>query len=640
MAGVFLSYDRDDTAEARPVAAALEKAGHSVWWDLHVRGGAQFSKVIEEALKAADAVVVLWSKNSIESAWVRDEASAGRDRGILIPVSLDRTDPPMGFRQFQTIDLSGWRRRKSAPGIRELLQAIDATARGIVSSAPPPPHPSLEPQRKLGRVPLLAGIGALLVVAVAVALFVWRPWSSGSAPSVAVSPADASPASADLARHLLTSLGELQAPSAAQVDLVGAERGDRASLGFEVSASNDAQRSRGNLVLLDGKTRSLLWSKAFERPGPPDDLRQQISYAAARVLRCALEAYPHDHLILNGETLRLYLNGCAAFSDEDSADSTDLVPVFRQIVTSAPTFAEGWSKLLMSESQSYVNTGDAGLRTRLTADIRSARAVSPQLAAAYAAEMDMLPEGAWSEKLAIADRGIAANPNDTWLLMLRSEVFGDVGRLRDASDDARSAAHADPLSPQLRGAYADSLAAAGQLDAALSELAAAERLWPDSGSVARNKFQINFDYGDPRYALQVIRSGVLQGGWAHTEPFMEARIDPTPANVARAIENAQASYRRNPALHVWLYVEVLSTFNRYDDALSLLMSTPIDQARSVTGVTFAPWPTKFWHHPQSLAYAQRVGLLRFWRSSGKWPDFCFDPDLPFDCKKEAAKLSA
>ena len=59
MAGVFLSYDRDDVDKARPLALALEKAGHSVWWDLHVRGGAQFSKVIEEALKAADVVVVL-----------------------------------------------------------------------------------------------------------------------------------------------------------------------------------------------------------------------------------------------------------------------------------------------------------------------------------------------------------------------------------------------------------------------------------------------------------------------------------------------------------------------------------------------------------------------------------------------------
>ena len=66
MASVFLSYDRDDAARARPIAGALEKAGHEVWWDLHVRGGAQFSKVIEEALRASDVVVVLWSANAIE----------------------------------------------------------------------------------------------------------------------------------------------------------------------------------------------------------------------------------------------------------------------------------------------------------------------------------------------------------------------------------------------------------------------------------------------------------------------------------------------------------------------------------------------------------------------------------------------
>jgi hypothetical protein len=111
MARVFLSYDRDDADRARSLALALEKAGHSVWWDLHVRGGAQFSRVIEEALNAAQAVVVLWSAHSVESAWVRDEAAAGRDRQILIPVCLDKTVPPMGFRQYQTINFSGWKGR-------------------------------------------------------------------------------------------------------------------------------------------------------------------------------------------------------------------------------------------------------------------------------------------------------------------------------------------------------------------------------------------------------------------------------------------------------------------------------------------------------------------------------------------------
>jgi hypothetical protein len=36
----------------------------------------------------------------------------------------------------------------------------------------------------------------------------------------------------------------------------------------------------------------------------------------------------------------------------------------------------------------------------------------------------------------------------------------------------------------------------------------------------------------------------------------------------------------------------------------------------------------------------RAGLVAFWRKTGEWPDFCFEPGLPYDCKKEAAKLAA
>jgi hypothetical protein len=141
MASVFLSYDRDDASRARSIAVALEKAGHSVWWDLHVRGGSEYAKVIEGALKAADAVVVLWSANAVESAWVRDEAAAGRDSQRLIPVSLDGVEAPLGFRQFQTINLGPARRRKA--GIAELQQAVAASLPNTASKAMPPAKPEV-----------------------------------------------------------------------------------------------------------------------------------------------------------------------------------------------------------------------------------------------------------------------------------------------------------------------------------------------------------------------------------------------------------------------------------------------------------------------------------------------------------------
>src|SRR5215207_2997330 len=204
MAQVFLSYDREDAAKARSIALALEKAGHSVWWDRHIKGGAQYSKAIEAELKRAEAVVVLWSSHSVDSAWVRDEAAAGRDSGRLVPVSLDQAEPPLGFRQYQTIDLGGRKGRHGSKPMQSLVDAIERVAGTPVNV----PKPATKPRR--WPVPRWAAL-AVLVVLTAVALFAWKPWNSaGSVPVVAITAADRGAASAGLARDLMLKLGELQ----------------------------------------------------------------------------------------------------------------------------------------------------------------------------------------------------------------------------------------------------------------------------------------------------------------------------------------------------------------------------------------------------------------------------------------------
>ena len=97
MARVFLSYDRRDVDKAAGVVNALERAGYQVWWDRHIQGGKRFEAEIEHALSSADAVVVLWSANAVQSDRVKDEAASGRDRGRLVPATLDGTLPRLGF---------------------------------------------------------------------------------------------------------------------------------------------------------------------------------------------------------------------------------------------------------------------------------------------------------------------------------------------------------------------------------------------------------------------------------------------------------------------------------------------------------------------------------------------------------------
>ncbi len=136
---VFLSYARADQKQAAKLAEALEAAGLKVWWDAMIEGGAVFAKSIEAALTSCDAVIVGWSRTSVESDWVRDEAAKGRDLRKLVPVSFDGTAPPLGFGQYHSIDLSRWRGNADGDEIAGLIRAIaSVTSKDI----PAPPRPA------------------------------------------------------------------------------------------------------------------------------------------------------------------------------------------------------------------------------------------------------------------------------------------------------------------------------------------------------------------------------------------------------------------------------------------------------------------------------------------------------------------
>lgn len=132
MSRIFLSYARDDLDAARNLAEELGQAGHDVWWDRHLHAGSRFDREIEEALKSAEAVVVIWSSASLDSAWVKDEAAEARDSERLVPVAIGSAKPPLGFRQFHTIDFGPWKGHGRPEALDEVLDAIDSTCRSSV----------------------------------------------------------------------------------------------------------------------------------------------------------------------------------------------------------------------------------------------------------------------------------------------------------------------------------------------------------------------------------------------------------------------------------------------------------------------------------------------------------------------------
>lgn len=151
---VFLSYARSDQEQAARLAAALEAAGLTVWWDQLIDGGAPFAESIEATLNRCDAVVVCWSRSSAKSDWVRDEAGRGRDLHKLVAVTLDGSEPPMGFRQYHAVDLSRWNGAPSDASIASIVRGVESvTGRSTTLSATRDDHQTEPPRAGSGGAP-------------------------------------------------------------------------------------------------------------------------------------------------------------------------------------------------------------------------------------------------------------------------------------------------------------------------------------------------------------------------------------------------------------------------------------------------------------------------------------------------------
>ncbi|MEL7485876.1 MAG: TIR domain-containing protein, partial [Pseudomonadota bacterium] len=174
MAKLFLSYSRDDLNLIEKLAKALERAGHDVWWDRHIAGGAIYEKDIETALDGADVVIVAWSPTAVQSSWVKDEAAHGRDRGKLVPISLKGADTPLGFRQYQTIEFGKWQGDESAAPFHNLLSALALKTDG---DAPAPLRAST--RSAPSRAMIAAGVAIVAALIAAAAFFANR----GGAPA-------------------------------------------------------------------------------------------------------------------------------------------------------------------------------------------------------------------------------------------------------------------------------------------------------------------------------------------------------------------------------------------------------------------------------------------------------------------------
>ncbi len=135
MSDIFISYKREDRPAAEILRERLKEQGFSVWWDRKIPAGRSFDEVIQEALEKASCVIVLWSKRSVHSDWVKEEAEKGASRGVLVPLLIDDVQPPLGFGRLQTGNIAGWEGESSHPGFVQLTRSIQMMLGGSVDES-------------------------------------------------------------------------------------------------------------------------------------------------------------------------------------------------------------------------------------------------------------------------------------------------------------------------------------------------------------------------------------------------------------------------------------------------------------------------------------------------------------------------
>ena len=141
LSDVFVSYKRENQQRIEPLVRALQNQGLSVWWDAEIHAGARWRQEILEKLEMSRIVIVAWSRESAGQLgdFVQDEAAHAKARGVYLPISIDGTLPPLGFRQVQVTPLVDWDGDVYSTQFRALLRTLRAM---LEHGDAPKPDPS------------------------------------------------------------------------------------------------------------------------------------------------------------------------------------------------------------------------------------------------------------------------------------------------------------------------------------------------------------------------------------------------------------------------------------------------------------------------------------------------------------------
>lgn len=388
-------------------------------------------------------------------------------------------------------------------------------------------------------------------------------------------------------------------------------------------------------AISDSDSGRALWSATLERRATDlVGLDDEFGRSLARVLRCALREQASARTAASLEVLSLLLNACEAVGKQ----AGNAIEVTQRLVAAAPALA-------------------------------GAHALHAFALANHARGLDHLSEEAASltkQMRAAASRAMDLNPSTPNAHVAIGIRIGTEARFAERESNLRRALEIDPSHAAARLEYSLFLREVGRLGAALEMLAPLDA----SPGVYVNRSFLYAMRGEIKVAHQELDSlKVVQPDWERDVRWVVAawwedpavallKLRPLAESSSRlknygCIERlltALAHQGKSPGTRGlardcdgmspdW-QVRVLARQGDIDGAYER-MEQSFPKNRQMHMFLFYPELKAFRHDPRFIQLAARLGLLNYWRDSNQWPDFCAEPDLPYDCRqvREAERLT-
>ena len=643
---MFISYASTDRKEALAVCKAIERRGTKCWISTRdVAPGENYQEAIVGAIRTAQAMVLVFSEAANNSDEIKKELSlASRYHIPVMALRIEDVEPSDAFAYElstrQWVDaFKGWDK-----SIDALVARLGPIAADLAGGFAGQPQSARLPRRSISRlsprrwmtaaalvVLLLAGSAAWLFLrpapATAHAMMVRLTGFERLSPDLPAAMPDA------MRDEIIAAFGDDGTISVSTATSPNAGGGPAYTLGGTVR--HDGDKIRVIARLTNDRSGTTLWSNDFMYDDKDiSRVPRRVSVDAGNLVRCGLfgaSTYPEA---LPDTVLADYLQYCHNIGQVEF-QPTKALDFARKVVAAAPDFSWGWSaveKAAFAATESRSSAEAAPFRKEALQAAARASRIDPSNSEALQVKSMLIDAGDLGGREALLKQALEARPltcgceHHTYAGMLQ-----EVGRNADAIAEYRRSTDVLALTGVSQAELGMALVVAGKPEQAREHLDAAVDL--SSDPTMRDYIALYLgpiDRDRHAAALQAINDPNL-----HAPAALKAAVEQAFAALATGdsrarVAAANALAALPPDLRDGTIVHLLGALGANAQALQGVEAR--GDRLEARAWLFFPTMAGARADPAFPAVAQRLGLIKYWKTTRTRPDVCSATGAPPFCR--------